>query len=110
MREPSYLQRICPVCGSNSLVQGEAFLGIGSSSYRCAACGAALKVRPTARVIWAFLVAALVVATIILLQWLEPRVGLGPHWRAALVGGIGGGGMAYSFKLIAQGMVCRPQP
>lgn len=108
MQAPSYLKKICPVCGDHAIVQGKPVLGIRSSSFRCTSCGTALKVRPTKNVFWGVVVTVIALAAIGLLHWLQPQFGLPPWVWAGLNGGIGGGGMVYAFKLVAQGMVFRP--
>ena len=102
--QSSYMKKLCPACGG-AVIQGQPVLGLRSWKYRCSSCGSTLNVRPTLRVLWAFVVAAVAIAMLFFLHWLQP------NWPrtvlATLNYGIAGGAMAYSFNLVYRGMVFR---
>ena|SRR5690242_645548 len=104
-RQLSYLKMICPICGGQ-VVQGAPVLGLRSSKFHCSSCASDLRVKPTLRVVWAFVVAAIGLVVLFLFRWLNPP------WPSTLVSalyyGIAGGVLAYSFALVRRGMVFRP--
>jgi hypothetical protein len=105
---PSYQESICPLCGHKAVVQAPPLLGVRSSKFHCSNCGANLKVRPTLRVLWGFVVALAVPTGVLSLHWAQPYLGLSNVAMAAINGGFIGGGTGYAFSLLRKGMVFSP--
>jgi len=106
--QPSYTDKICPVCGGSTVVQAAPALGTRSSKFHCSSCGAHLKVGFTPRLLWGIAMAPIVPGGVLLLYRLQPHIGLPRVAMAGLTGGFIGLAVAYTFSLIRKGMVFRP--
>jgi hypothetical protein len=109
MRQPSYLKKVCPVCGALGVEQGASRIGLRSSSFHCPTCRADLIARPTLRSLWSLAIAALGLAGLLTINLIAHHQGWASTLRAVLFAAIGGGAWALSNRVIAEMTTLRPR-
>lgn len=99
----SVSKNICPICGG-TVVRDDKVLGYRSPKFSCRDCNAGLRAAPSWGVLWGFLVMAIGIPAVFLLDRLLPEFAL----RRTLLSVIFATVAFYTFKLTLDGFVFKP--